>query len=64
MKRGRPPLDADDPSVNVQFRLPGKQYDRTQQQAAQARLSLADWLRRVVTRAARPPVTSDRVRRR
>jgi hypothetical protein len=52
--RGRPPLARDDASVNVHFRLPGKQYDQTQKQAAAARLSLGDWLRRVVTRAARP----------
>jgi len=54
MKRGRKPLDAGDPSVQVQFRLPSKQYDRTAQQAAEARLSMADWLRRVVTRALPP----------
>jgi len=57
MKRGRRPLDDEDPSVTVAFRLPSKQFDRTQQQAAQARLSMADWLRQVVTRAGRerPP---------
>jgi hypothetical protein len=53
--RGRPRLAADDTSVNVTFRLPSKQYDRTYQQAAEARLSMADWLRRVVTRANRVP---------
>lgn len=54
---GRPRLAADDPSVNVHFRLPSKQYDRTQQLAAQARLTMAEWLRQVVTRANRetPP---------
>jgi hypothetical protein len=51
--RGRPPLAADDVSVNVQFRLPAKQYDLTQKQAAEARLSLSEWLRRVVERAGR-----------
>jgi len=54
MKRGRPPLAADDPSMLVQFRLPSKQFDRTQRQAAEARLSTADWLRRIVTRALPP----------
>ena len=53
MKRGRPRIAADDPSVNVQFRLPSKQYDLTQKQATQARLSLSDWLRQVVERACR-----------
>ena len=52
--RGRPRL-SDAPSVNVHFRLPAKQYDRTQKQADRERLSLPDWLRRVVTRACREP---------
>jgi hypothetical protein len=51
--RGRPPLARDDSSVNVHFRLPAKQYDRTQKQADQARLSLSQYLRRVITRAGR-----------
>lgn len=50
---GRPRLAADDPSVNVHFRLPAKQYDLSQKQAAEARLSLSQWLRQVITRAAR-----------
>jgi len=54
MKRpGRPPLAVDDPSVNVVFRLPSKQYDLTERCAAEARLSHADWMRQVVTRACR-----------
>lgn len=52
---GRPRLAADDPSVHVHFRLPSKEYDRTQQQADRARLSVSDWLRRVVIRACREP---------
>jgi hypothetical protein len=51
--RGRPRLA--DASVNVHFRLPAKQYDLTQKQAAEARLPLADWLRRVVARAVHDP---------
>jgi len=53
MKRGRPPLARDEASVHVHFRLPAKQYDLTQLRADQARLSHADWMRRVVTRACR-----------
>jgi hypothetical protein len=49
--RGRPPLSAKDPSVNVHFRLPSKQYDLSQKQADQARLTLADWMRRLVARS-------------
>jgi hypothetical protein len=51
--RGRPPLAKDDRSVNVQFRLPSKQYDLTQKRADQARLTHADWFRRLVDRACR-----------
>lgn len=51
--RGRPRLAADDASVNVHFRLPAKQYDAIEKHAAQARLSLPAWFRRVVTRACR-----------
>lgn len=56
-RRGRPPIAPDDPSVNVQFRLPTKAYDLTQRRADLAQMSLSEWLRRVVTRAARerPP---------
>ena len=51
--RGRPRLAANDPSVNVHFRLPTKQYDLTQQRAHRDGLPLADWLRRCVERACR-----------
>lgn len=50
-RTGRPPIAPDDPSVNVQFRLPSKQYDLTCKHAAAARLSLSDYLRQVVRRA-------------
>ena len=53
--RGRPRLDDDEDSVNVHFRLTAKQYDLTQRQAEQERLTLAEWYRRVVTNACRPP---------
>jgi hypothetical protein len=49
--RGRPRLAANDPSVNVHFRLPAKQYDLTQKQANEAKLPLAAWFRRCVERA-------------
>ena len=51
---GRPRLAANDESVNVSFRLPSKQYDLSQKQADQAKLSYSDWLRRLVERAGRP----------
>ena len=52
--RGRPRLAVDEESVSVHFRLPSKQYDLTQKQANDAKLSLSDWLRKVVERASRP----------
>jgi hypothetical protein len=51
--RGRPRLAVDEESVSVHFRLPAKQYDRTQKQADQARMPLSEWLRKVVDRACR-----------
>jgi predicted HicB family RNase H-like nuclease len=54
MKRpGRPPLARDDASVAMSFRMPAKQYDLAQKQATEARMSLSEWLRRVVTRTVR-----------
>jgi len=54
-RRGRPRLAPDDASVNVHFRLPAKQYDLTHKQATDAKLTLAEWLRELVTHARRPP---------
>ena len=52
MARGRR-LDPDDPTptVSVHFKLPAKQYDLTYKQAAQARMTLADYLRLIVDQA-------------
>jgi hypothetical protein len=58
--RGRPRLAANDRSVNVSFRLPGKQYDLTQKVANEARLPLADWFRRCVERACQVKVDKGR----
>ena len=58
--RGRPPIDAEDPSVNVQFRVPGKQFDAAQRQAEQERLTLAQWIRRLVRDATAPPFRNDK----
>ena len=49
---GRKPLDPRElRSVSVHFRLDAKSYDRTLQQAAADRLPLADWIRRLITKA-------------
>lgn len=58
--RGRRPLAKNDPSVNVHFRLPGKQYDLTQKHANEARLPLAEWFRRCVDRACKVKPTKGR----
>jgi len=52
-RRGRPPLDATDASVRVAFRLTTKQYDDVYRRAAAARLTLAEYLRAVIAKAAR-----------
>jgi len=48
MKRppGRPPLDPDDPAVDVHIRLPSKHYDDVFKQAQHERLSVPEWIRR------------------
>jgi hypothetical protein len=56
MKRthpGRPPLDDNDPSVDVHLRMPSKQYDETFQRAGKARLTLPAQIRQDMRDAAR-----------
>lgn len=43
---GRPPLQRGDPSVNVNFRVPGTQYDRLEQQARNGRMTVPELIRR------------------
>jgi hypothetical protein len=55
-REGRPPLDPNDPSVTISFRLPGKEYDATLAHAKDARLDLGDYIRTALRRInARPP---------
>jgi hypothetical protein len=49
-KVGRPPLDAEDPSVKVCVTLPGRRYDALYQRAAQARMGVPELIRRVLAR--------------
>jgi predicted HicB family RNase H-like nuclease len=53
-QRGRPPVDADDPSVPVTLSLPSKELAAYAQSAQRQRLSLQDWIRRVLQHAAAP----------
>jgi hypothetical protein len=56
MKRpGRPPLAADDPTVQVSIRLPSKQFDATQREADAARMTMAEWIRRMLDRGISHP---------
>jgi hypothetical protein len=55
--RGRPQVSAEDRSVSLHLRLSAKHYDLTQKQASQARLTHADWLRRVIARACGEKLT-------
>jgi hypothetical protein len=59
MKRtgGRPRLDPDAPSVSVSVRLTPKQFDATQKQAAEARMTMRDWIREMLARGGSVPKT-------
>jgi len=48
--RGRPPLDGD-PSVAVSFRISAKQYEASLATAHAERLTMAEWIRRVLRAA-------------
>ena len=44
-RRGRPPLDPDDHSVDVHLKMPAQQYDATYRQARLERMTLSDVIR-------------------
>jgi len=48
-KPGRPPLDPTDPSVDVYFRLPSKEYAALWKKAAEARCTVPEQIRRLLT---------------
>ncbi|MEP7304203.1 MAG: hypothetical protein ABJA98_01670 [Acidobacteriota bacterium] len=55
MKRahpGRPPLDDDDPSVDVHLRMPSKQYDDAYKRAGRERVSVPEQIRKDMRDAA------------
>jgi hypothetical protein len=47
-RRGRPPLDRDDPSVVVSVRLPSRQYDALCARAGRKGITLPAMIRRVL----------------
>jgi hypothetical protein len=54
-KIGRPPLDPADESVRLSFRLTTRQYDLTYKRATEARLTIGEYLRKLVDAAAKRP---------
>ncbi|MGH9309054.1 MAG: hypothetical protein ACRD1U_06760 [Vicinamibacterales bacterium] len=52
-RRGRPPLDANDPSVPVQVRMPGREYDSVYERARRERVSVPEICRRALARSRR-----------
>jgi hypothetical protein len=49
---GRPPLDANDPSVPVSVSLPSKQLAAVSARADRDRMTVQDWIRQVLRHAA------------
>jgi hypothetical protein len=47
-KPGRPPLDADDASVQVSCKIPGKDFDALCQRAQDNKVSLAALVRQMI----------------
>jgi hypothetical protein len=52
--RGRPPIDEDDRSVNLSIKIPGKALDTAATRARLERVTLAEWIRRML-REGRDP---------
>jgi hypothetical protein len=48
-RTGRPPLDPNDPSVEMTLSLPSKQYDRLYALARSQRVTVPELVRRVIT---------------
>lgn len=47
---GRPRLDPEDDSVQYSVRLSIKQFDQTQREAKDARMTMAEWVRLLLER--------------
>ena len=50
--RGRPPLDKDDPTVPLQVCLPSKDLTAITDKANDERLTVQEWIRRVLRHAS------------
>lgn len=51
-RRGRPPLDPTDRSVDVHLRIPARQYDALFERARRSRVEVNDQIRHELHRAA------------
>jgi hypothetical protein len=52
-KRGRPPLSAHEPSTRMTLALPSGLYDRAYEAAQQARVTVPEMVRRILSREFR-----------
>jgi hypothetical protein len=50
-RRGRPPLDPNDPSINISISLPSRQFDAYCKRALREGTSLPEAIRRQLARA-------------
>jgi len=53
MKPGRPPLDKNDASVPLQLSMPSKELAACSEKAKDDRLTVQEWIRRVLRHASR-----------
>jgi hypothetical protein len=49
---GRPRLTPEERSTLLSVRVSAKQFDETQRQAAEARMTMADWIREMLARGS------------
>ena len=59
-RRGRPPLDPDDPSVKVCLSLPGKRYDALWRAATETRTTVSALIRESLAETYRNPKSGRR----
>jgi hypothetical protein len=53
--RGRPPIDPSDRSVPYSVKIPAKDFAQAETRAKDERLTLADWIRRMLRASGRDP---------
>jgi hypothetical protein len=53
--RGRPPVDVTDRSVPYSIKIPAKDFAHAETRAKDERLTLAEWIRRMLRASGRDP---------